>query len=157
MSQCLEASYYKKRKKMKSPDGRPNGKGPASLMKQKFMPRAINYGVFNPSSRKAHNLDTPPTFINPVRSQRELNRRLNLPKQRAKHASNKEDGVLHLPASVNKAIAVTQKFADSLHETLFVVLQGAGCSWLATRQDRINFGLSHPEVRCLVVKPTYSR
>ena len=57
---------------MRSLDGRPNNQGPQSLMKNKFIRCAVDYGVFNPASTKKHKLDKIPQLIKPARSDREL-------------------------------------------------------------------------------------
>lgn len=59
---------------MKSLDGRPNNQGPASLMKAKFIRRAVDYGVSNAASRKKSKFDQEPRLIRPPRSKREARR-----------------------------------------------------------------------------------
>lgn len=141
---------------MKSLDGRPKDGGPASLMKRRFMPCAIDHGVFNPASPKKHKLDRPPEFVNSPRSEKELNRWLDIPRQRGTIAREEEGGMFQLPRNIDKAIAVVQKLANTLHEILFVALLDNGF-WLATRQDRAKFKVQHPMTVCLEVKPVYAR
>ncbi len=63
---------------MISLDGRPNNQGPASLMKPKFIRCAVDYGVFDPTSKKKHKLDKEPQLIRPARSERELSNIINV-------------------------------------------------------------------------------
>ncbi len=56
---------------MKSLTGQPNNRGPASLMKAKFIRMATDYGVFNPASRKKSKADQEPRLIRPPRSVKE--------------------------------------------------------------------------------------